>query len=175
MVKGPKFLPPAWQLLMLSDVCLDPFIGVVWIRGQWTLSSIPILGSPGILGQVTLGLWGWGQRDGWTWSIRLLSWFLCFWGFGTFGGDVVTSRASWGSGSSPRSTAYFSEVGGITGLSSVRPNSETSTISSPSSCIRGPCTSGGPMHPQTGPWEASPTSPCNVERPGLKLEFPPAS
>ena len=66
MVEGPKFLPLAWQLFSLFEVCLDPVSGVVWVRDQQMLSSIPTLGSPGIPGTVTLGVGG----HGWTWECQ---------------------------------------------------------------------------------------------------------
>ena len=133
------------------------------------------MGSPDILAPVTMGVWGCKQKGRWTWSIMLLSWFLWFWGLRTFGGRHGSSRAFWGSGSSPRSTAPSSEAGAITGLSSAGPNSEASMISSPFSCIRDAMCLWRSLQPHTGPWKISSTSLHNVQEPGPRLGFPSAS
>ena len=52
-------------------------------------------------------------------------------------GSMAASWASWGSSSSSRSTASPVSVGDILGPSSMSLSSESSTISSPSRCIRG--------------------------------------
>ena len=134
VVEGTKFFPPAWQLFSLIKVCLDPVVGVVCVMDQQRLSSGPELDSLGIPGMVAWGVWGCGW---WTWSFILLGWFLYSWGFGSLRGWCGNLWSFMELQFIPQEICFFLHGWGVMDLSLAGPNSEASTIPSPSSHISG--------------------------------------